>query len=419
MKITKEEIVKLKNEKEKLLREELEKRQKEDEAVEFEIQQKAHKGYTATYTLPHPKNDLIKPIDYLFSNVAKIEKILTKELDQHKGIKFSIKLTAQYEKMNGPEEFQEDEMVGQSKSLTIISPDFIRKQIEDAFTQIMNQLDNETNKGSGWKFKKINQLSVNTSAYQPLNGKSWIDLPAKLKAKKAIINVKNNDNECHRWAILSAIRPVEVHPERVSNYKQYKDHLNYTGLTFPISIDHHTKFEQLNPTISVNIFGYDKEQKLVYPLYISDKHAALYNIDLLLIYDDNNRHYCWIKDFNKLMADYSDNNRRKHFCRFCLHAFSREDLLTEHKPRCATFGIQRTTLPTEENNILKFTNYQKGLPCPFVIYCDFESILVNTGLVKKEERTLAFMGNPLFIADRIVWRSSMRLSTKRNNEFNK
>ena len=66
----------------------------------------------------------------------------------------------------------------------------------------MNQLNNETNKGSSWRFKKINQLSINISAYQPLNGEFWINLLAKLKAKKAIINVKNNDNEYHRWAIF-------------------------------------------------------------------------------------------------------------------------------------------------------------------------------------------------------------------------
>ena len=51
----------------------------------------------------------------------------------------------------------------------------------------------------------------------------------------------------------------------------------------------------------------------VYPLYvpkvIRERHA-----DTLLITQDEISHYCWIKDFNKMMG--SDGTARKSFCRY-------------------------------------------------------------------------------------------------------
>lgn len=40
----------------------------------------------------------------------------------------------------------------------------------------------------------------------------------------------------------------------------------------------------------------------------------------------------------------------------CLHAFSRDDLLKKHVPHCSKKQkAQAIEMPTEENNILKFT----------------------------------------------------------------
>ena len=37
-------------------------------------------------------------------------------------------------------------------------------------------------------------------------------------------------------------------------------------------------------------------------------------------------------------------------------------------------GKQAVKMPDEENDILKFENYHKQLPVPFIIYADFEAI---------------------------------------------
>ena len=48
-----------------------------------------------------------------------------------------------------------------------------------------------------------------------------------------------------------------------------------------------------------------------------EKHAHL-----LLIEKENKKHYVFIKDFNTFIYNHSLYLGRKHFCRYCLLAFS-------------------------------------------------------------------------------------------------
>ena len=62
--------------------------------------------------------------------------------------------------------------------------------------------------------------NVTRSRYEPFRGGSYMPLPKKLQAKKAIINVQKEDNQCLRWAIRTALFPppqgVNVSFERFS-----------------------------------------------------------------------------------------------------------------------------------------------------------------------------------------------------------
>ena len=82
---------------------------------------------------------------------------------------------------------------------------------------------------------RASKCPFNIAQYQPLKGSSYIDLPKFLKDKKAIINVKNQDDEFLKWALLSALHPVEhgSHPDRLSKYKPYENELFFAGVEFP------------------------------------------------------------------------------------------------------------------------------------------------------------------------------------------
>ena len=75
------------------------------------------------------------------------------------------------------------------------------------------------------------------------------------------------------------------------------------------------------------------------------------------------------------MYSQSKHKERKHFCMYCLQCFSSERVLTKHVNNCLTInGKQAINMPKQGDNILKFNNFHKQLPVPFVIYADSEAI---------------------------------------------
>ena len=117
------------------------------------------------------------------------------------------------------------------------------------------------------------------------------------------------------------------------------------------------------------------ENKIIYPLYISDRKISDC-MDLLLIFDENKSHYAYIKNFNKLMFNKTKNKNKKYFCNCCLQCFSSEKVLAEHKENCLVInGKQNVKLG---KGSISFKNYSKQLPTPFKIYADFECILHPT-----------------------------------------
>ena len=75
------------------------------------------------------------------------------------------------------------------------------------------------------------------------------------------------------------------------------------------------------------------------------------------------------------------------FCRYCLEAFSKEEILKHHIKDCFKInGKQRIIMP-KKGKYVKLKNHERKMKSPFIIYADFESILVpeNNGKQNTEE----------------------------------
>ena len=104
-------------------------------------------------------------------------------------------------------------------------------------------------------------------------------------------------------------------------------------------------------------------------------------MELLYIEKDEKQHYAYIKDFNRLMFNFTKHKESKHFCMHCLKNFRTNEILAKHRKDCIVInGVQAIELPEpyidrhgqERIPSVYFHNYHKQLPLPFVIYADFE-----------------------------------------------
>ena len=226
--------------------------------------------------------------------------------------------------------------------------------------------------GSNWTFKSIICLEIHTVAYEPLKGNSYIPLPPKLAQKKAIINMQNEDNKCFTWSVLRALNPKEENAVRIDkDLKKKEDSLNMTGIVNPVQLNAIDKFERQNPTISINVFGHEES---VCPLRVS-KCEDREVVNLLLISDDEKRHYCLIKSMSRLLSTQtSKRNGAQYYCMRCLNPFHSQESLDKHLEYCSTHEAVKLEMPGE-GTILSFENYNRSMRVPFIVYADFESFI--------------------------------------------
>jgi hypothetical protein len=70
--------------------------------------------------------------------------------------------------------------------------------------------------------------------------------------------VRNDDNWCFEWAILSAMYPVEAkdHPDRPARYRAHLGELSFEDIELPVKVTDISRFEHQNPRLSVSVFGW-------------------------------------------------------------------------------------------------------------------------------------------------------------------
>ena len=71
-----------------------------------------------------------------------------------------------------------------------------------------------------------------------------------------------------------------------------------------------------------------------------------------------------------------DTTRKIFICKRCFCHYTKEELLEKHIDYCGNNETALVRMPTKKNNILKFKNYFKKFPLPFVIYADFECFTI-------------------------------------------
>ena len=68
---------------------------------------------------------------------------------------------------------------------------------------------------SNWRFRSVLSLNLHIVKCKPLRGSTYIWLPSFLAAKKAINNLKHEDDECFKWIVTRALNPVEKNSKSI------------------------------------------------------------------------------------------------------------------------------------------------------------------------------------------------------------
>lgn len=152
---------------------------------------------------------------------------------------------------------------------------------------------------------------------------------------------------------------------------------DWTGLEEYSTIQQVVSFEKKND-ISINLFGLDDRKKniIIIKSCLLEKTV---HFDLLLTTNDEGiSYFSYIKDLNKFLFRFiSKSKNRKYICKLCFSNFSNPEYLDSHKKDCILNPPVIAQMPVKGENILKFKNFQNEQHIPFVIYLDFECLLLK------------------------------------------
>ena len=329
----------------------------------------AFRNRIITYRL-NPKLDVEyrTPEEFLCLSQNDIMKLINMSLSKHTCIKLNFELFADYILPKSDERQLKSfntkyEVVSKSTDLF----DMFSRTIE-IFKHKLSEFEHCQ---SGWTYLSISHLEININKYSPMRGGTYIKLPPTIEHTKSCINIQNADEYCFLWSVVAALFPSRSNVCRTSSYPHYSSVLNIEGISFPLSPHDIKQFEINNPEISINVYGLDKKCVVTGPLYIT-KNKRKYHINLLYIERNMNGHYCLIKDLVRLVRHQVTRYKGKLFyCDTCLQFFNSDLKYNSHM--CTKI---LTILP-EKNSVLKFKHYERQQKINFVIYADFESLLIN------------------------------------------
>jgi len=247
--------------------------------------------------------------------------------------------------------------------------------MEDVAAGFSQAVENFYVRGSNWQLKNLREFTICFAPYLPLQGSSFLPTPQCIYGKKAVVNIKNDDNYCFLYSILAGIRiDTKKHPNHVAQYNRRLLELNYDGLDFPLEFQDVPKFEKLNLNISVNVFLYTilKPKDGLYPLYVTKHRDRTHHVNLLLLEDDDECHYALITDLSRLVGGRTKSIDKSWVCNYCLHPFSSEGVYLRHLDDCKIHTPQTVVYCNGE---VYFKNIRRAMRVPFIIYTDFESFL--------------------------------------------
>jgi hypothetical protein len=244
-------------------------------------------------------------------------------------------------------------------------------QFRNFFIKGLEQAVNATKEiyGGGY-ILSMNRITISSTKYSPITGKSYCALPDLIKNKKAIINIKNEDNYCFLYSVLCYLNPINSNPERVARYVNLLKTIKYTTAHFIDGVDvfsHHIgTFEKAN-NLNINIYTSNDDGKNIRPLRLS-KHNSETMVPLFY----HKKHYSLIKSFSRFCGLQGSHYR---YCHRCLKSFTQIHRFNEHMEDCNGLDvIQKVVMPPKDKNIERFTKFRHQNKMPIVIYGDFEAI---------------------------------------------
>jgi hypothetical protein len=259
---------------------------------------------------------------------------------------------------------------------------------------ILNKIKEFEDNGSDWVFKEPLKFTMRLILYHSSfsNSKIYIPTPDWLKDRKAVINIKNTDDNCGYKSIYRALCPDkyrhdyrDVSMDVVNEYFR-SNNIDVSMFSQGFVYEAFRKFEEVNK-IGINVYyigmnGPEETEQDYVSMYLGNKDFSEERIiNLGYLEQDGKSHFVIIKKLHLVLHEKYTNNHSC-VCSLCNHKYSRPESLLRHirKYHENHNKLPDIKLPSKDSPkaICKYDPekpkwVQRSRWYPFVVYADFEA----------------------------------------------
>ena len=153
-------------------------------------------------------------VRYINKIMKELSVIYARLINQYK-FKYQTVFSARFDKQDENDQLLDETelFINLNMNYNITQSDIDNINIK---SPLEHQIQKHEMKDSGWRFDKINSMTIYFYETNEMNGLNYVKIPLRTNA---ILNIENNDKYCFLWSILAWLHPCNNnHPNRVSNY---------------------------------------------------------------------------------------------------------------------------------------------------------------------------------------------------------
>ena len=111
------------------------------------------------------------------------------------------------------------------------------------------------------------------------------------------------------------------HSDPMSKYEEHLNKFDFSSLRFPVPLSSVSSFATKN-NLSINVYGVENDEKVSYPLRVSQTVVPVRHVDLLLYECNIVQQYTTIRNFSRLVnSQLSNHEHATYCCKKCLHGY--------------------------------------------------------------------------------------------------
>ena len=148
------------------------------------------------------------------------------------------------------------ELAFNSRMMNVYNLSDMNEIVNEIIAYMHWQIKNPALLNSRFVFDEVLYIDVDFHKLNLTRGSSYLPLSKWLAHKKAIINPKNEDQECFKWAVIATSRWEDINkdPQRISKLKRFEADFDWSGIRFLVSVKDIKKFELKNQ-VSIDLLA--------------------------------------------------------------------------------------------------------------------------------------------------------------------